>query len=107
MTATENANNIASQAYTITINSTPSITTSSLPAWTVNSAYSQTISVRGGTGPLTFAVSSGSLPAGLTLNASTGLISGKPRKAGSDTFTIQVTDAAKVVIIETYTLVIS
>jgi hypothetical protein len=56
---------------------------------------------------LTFAVSSGSLPAGLTLNASTGLISGKPRKAGSDTFTIQVTDAAKVVIIETYTLVIS
>jgi len=44
--------------------------------------------------PFTYSVSAGALPAGRTLNASTGVISGTPSAAGSGSFTIRATDAA-------------
>ncbi len=43
---------------------------------TVNTAYSAALAATGGTGPYTFAVTGGSLPAGLTLNANTGAMTG-------------------------------
>ncbi len=48
----------------------------------------------GGTGAITYAVTSGVLPAGLTLNPSTGAITGIPNDSGSYTFTISATDSA-------------
>ncbi|WP_170061104.1 SdrD B-like domain-containing protein [Spirosoma aerolatum] len=69
-----------------------SITTASLPNGQVGTAYSQTLTVSGGTGTLSF-TNVGSLPAGLTLNGSTGVISGTPTASGTITFTIAVTDA--------------
>jgi hypothetical protein len=66
------------------------ITTTSLPDGTVGTAYSQTLQVAGGVPPLTWAVSTGTLPAGLTLNASTGVISGTPTASGTSTFTVSV-----------------
>ncbi|ADB36250.1 putative Ig domain-containing protein [Spirosoma linguale] len=69
------------------------IGTNSLPNGTVGAAYNQTIKTTGGTAPLTYAVSVGSLPAGLSLNATTGAITGTPGGAGTATFTIQVTDS--------------
>ena len=51
---------------------------------------SGTVTVNGGTAPYTFSVGSGSLPAGLFLNPSTGEVTGTPTAPGS--FTIQVTD---------------
>lgn len=59
----------------------------------IGTAYSETISAQGGVSPYTFAVVSGSLPAGLSLNTSTGVISGTPTTAATSTFTVQVTDA--------------
>ncbi|MCB1225566.1 MAG: putative Ig domain-containing protein, partial [Verrucomicrobiales bacterium] len=70
-----------------------SITTTTLPNGTVNTAYSQTLSVTGGTSPYTWSVSSGTLPAGLTLNLSTGVISGTPTSTSAASFTIAVVDA--------------
>jgi hypothetical protein len=63
------------------------------PNGTVGVAYSQQITASGGTGPYTYAVSSGTLPAGLTL-APGGLLSGTPTTAGSSTVTIRAIDSS-------------
>jgi hypothetical protein len=70
------------------------ITTASLPNGQVGSAYSATLAASGGTPPYTWSLSSGSLPAGLSLHASSGAITGTPTatvSAGQLTF--KVTDA--------------
>lgn len=46
-----------------------------------------------GTGPITWAVSDGSLPEGLTLSTENGIISGKPVTAGDFTFTLTAANA--------------
>lgn len=48
----------------------------------------------GGAGPYSFALKSGSLPPGLTLDLTTGDIAGQPTATGSGNFTIEVTDAS-------------
>ncbi len=71
----------ASVTLTLTIATGPvplKVTTTSLAAGLVNAAYSQTLSATGGIGPYTWQLNSGALPTGLTLNGSTGLISGTP-----------------------------
>jgi large repetitive protein len=64
------------------------------PAGTVGIAYSTSLSASGGTTPYSFSVTSGSLPAGLTLTAATGVIEGTPTAAGTSVFTGQVEDAS-------------
>jgi len=64
-----------------------------LPAAIANQAYNAVLSVRGGNSPYHFAVRSGSLPQGLTLNPATGSISGTPVSTGTHSFEIIVTDA--------------
>jgi hypothetical protein len=63
-----------------------------LPSGTVGAAYTQTITGSGGTAPYTFAVVSGTLPAGVVLSTA-GVLSGTPTTAGTATFTIRGTDA--------------
>ncbi|HEY4842296.1 MAG TPA: Ig domain-containing protein, partial [Terriglobales bacterium] len=73
----------------------PAITTTTLTA-TAGSAYNGTVSESGGTSPYTFAITSGSLPPGLSLNSSTGAITGMPSgPSGNSSVTFRVTDAAK------------
>lgn len=55
--------------------------------------YSHMFPSGGGTAPVTFAITAGALPGGLSLNSSTGLVSGMPSAVGTFTFTISVTDA--------------
>jgi hypothetical protein len=69
-----------------------SITTGSLPGGTVSDGYSTTIAATGGLTPYVWTVSSGSLPAGLTLSPS-GALSGTPTASGTSSFTILVTDS--------------
>ena len=62
-----------------------------LPAAQVGVAYSQSFTGSNGVGPYTFAVTAGSLPAGLTL-APGGTLSGTATAGGSFSFTVTVTD---------------
>jgi hypothetical protein len=92
-TATNGIGSPASQSFTLTVSLPPLVlTTTSLPAGTVGVAYSQALSATGGQSPYTWSLSSGALPAGLTLDASTGTISGSPTAAGTADFTAEVTD---------------
>ncbi len=68
------------------------ITTGSLPSGTDGVAYSTQLQGSGGTPAYTWSIASGSLPAGLTLGASTGIISGTPTATGTSNFTIALSD---------------
>jgi hypothetical protein len=79
---------------TVTVTAVPAITTTVLPGGTEGTAYSQAIAKTGGAGAVTFTVSAGALPAGLTMSAS-GTISGTPTgPAGTASFTVKVTDSS-------------
>jgi len=94
--------------FTVTINAALTITTNSpLPTGTVGVNYSQTLMATGGSGSYKWSVSAGSLPAGLSLNTATGLISGQPSAAGAPGFTIQVTDTNQVSTTKPFTVTIN
>ena len=69
---------------------TPDIQTESLPNGTEGTSYSQTLTATGTT-PITWRVTSGSLPTGLSLN-SDGTITGTPTTQGESTFTVTATN---------------
>lgn len=73
--------------------SSVSITTTSVPGAKRGVAYSQRLTASGGSTPYTWSVTSGALPPGLTLNASTGTISGTPTTSGGYSFTATVREA--------------
>jgi len=70
------------------------LTSASLPNGVVGVAYSEVIGVAGGTGPYLCSITSGTLPAGLTLTGSTCTVSGTPAAAGTAALTVSVTDSS-------------
>ena len=87
----------ASRSFTITIAAptlpgSPTITTTSLSSGTSGTAYSAVLTATGTT-PITWSVTSGSLPTGLTLS-SAGVISGTPTATGRYTFTVTAQNSA-------------
>jgi hypothetical protein len=84
----------SSRSETMALNSLPSlsIAEATSPVATTGSAYSAQLSASGGIGSFSFAVSAGTLPAGLALNAATGAITGTPTVAGAFSPTITVSD---------------
>ena len=70
----------------------PTITTSSLPAGTVATTYNAQLEATG-TAPITWALQSGNLPAGLSLSTA-GKISGTPTAASTSNFTVKATNSA-------------
>jgi len=107
ITATDVNNCPGTRAYTQVITGVCpliSISPPTLPAAIAGSPYSQLITATGGTAPYTFAVTTGALPAGLSLNSASGLISGTPSVAGGFNFTITATDANGCQAIQAYAL---
>ncbi len=100
------------QALTIDINDPLVITTMALPGATIGMLYNgvaagfQVVATGGTPGTHTFSVSSGSLPAGLTMNAA-GMISGTPTAgATNQTFTVRVADGSNPQQVDTQVLTI-
>jgi Putative Ig domain/HYDIN/CFA65/VesB-like, Ig-like domain/Cep192 domain 4 len=102
--------NQATITFIITINPAPVILTTSLPNGVVGMAYSATLVSTGGTSSPTWAIISGALPTGLTLNSGTGVISGiptAPTPTPTPSFTVQVTDSVGASTTQTLTLQIN
>jgi hypothetical protein len=91
---TDSASKTAQKSLTITVAAPPvTITTGAMPAATKGAAFSQQLTAMGGKPPYTWAVTTGALPAGLSLVATTGVISGSPSAIGDFGFTVTATDA--------------
>lgn len=92
---TDSAGAVDTQNLSITIidGTIPTISTTELNFAPTNAAYSETLQASGGSLPYNWSILSGDFPTGLTLNSSTGEISGIPTSNGSYVFTIQLVDA--------------
>lgn len=86
------ANGAVSSPAGLLVVSPPTLTSSSQLHGMAGTAFSQTLTGGGGHGPYSWAIASGSLPAGLKLNATTGAITGTPTTAGTTSLTVGITD---------------
>ncbi|MGB9031388.1 MAG: putative Ig domain-containing protein, partial [Acidobacteriaceae bacterium] len=93
--------------YTLAV-SAPTITISptTLPAAAIAVAYNQSVSATGGTGPYTYSVTTGALPAGLALSTA-GAITGTPTAGGSFSFTVTAKDSGSFTGTQNYTLTVN
>lgn len=82
----ENAAGNVTQLFTDDLYVTPAWTDNTLAAFSYNTAYSDQVAA---TGSPTYTISSGTLPTGLSLNSSTGAVTGTPTYFGGYSFTIQ------------------
>ena len=94
---TDSAARTSSKDLSIKIIAAPVITTLSLAPCEVGMAYSQALSVSGGTPPYVWSTASGALPPGLSLTP-TGNITGTPAAPGNFSVTFTVTDSFRTAV---------
>ena len=108
-TATNAAGTSSPATVTVTVTA-PTLALSpaagALPGGAVGTAYNQTFAATKGTAPYSYAITSGALPAGITLDSATGTLGGKPTSAGSFNITVTATDAYGATGTASYSLVI-
>jgi Tfp pilus assembly protein PilV len=97
--------NAATKSYTLVINVAPSITTASLPQGEKTAAYNST--VVGSAGATPYSWSATGLPAGLSINSSTGAITGTPNgTAGTATVNVTLVDNSGSTVSKSLSLVV-
>ena len=109
VTATAAAAGSAAASYSITITAPPVVLApvgGPLTSGTAGVAYSTNISATGGVGTITYALTAGAFPPGLTMNTSTGAINGTPTAIGTFNFTITATAATSGSVAEAYQIAI-
>ncbi|MDY2626537.1 MAG: putative Ig domain-containing protein [Coriobacteriales bacterium] len=103
----ENSQGAAAKELALAVKQAPSIVTAALPAATARHAYSARLEASGYPGEFTWVRDSGDLPAGLTLDPGTGVISGIPARAGSFTFSVSVDNGAGRSASRSYTITVA
>ena len=98
---------VAYRAISLVANGSLSISPSLLPSALLNTAYSQTVTASDGVSPYTYEVSAGALPAGLSLDVLSGLISGTPNTDSTYSFTIKATDSNANIGSQAYSIAVS
>jgi len=96
--ATDSQNSAVYDTKTLSVTISPpglAIIETTFPDGTVRAAYSHKVRAQGGFIPYNWSISAGSLPAGLSLDAKNGVISGRPTTAGVKQFTVKITDNQK------------
>ncbi|HEX4750130.1 MAG TPA: FG-GAP-like repeat-containing protein [Bryobacteraceae bacterium] len=83
------------------------IATTSLPAGVAGVSYTSSLIAQGGVAPYTWSVVAGSLPPGITLNATTGLLSGTPTISTMASFTVALTDSSSQTTTQAVSLLIN
>ena len=106
----DGAGQTVSNTFSLITNTVPFVKTSTVPSQTVITGLPITtfapILVSGGAAPYTF-TSSIALPTGLSLNSTTGYITGTPTVSGTNTFTVTATDAAGQTLTQSTTLTVN
>lgn len=82
----------------------PTITTQNLPDGTVGLTYNAILTGNGGTLPFSWQITTGALPDGLTLNDSTGQVTGTPTTPQTATFTVLLTDGEGITVSRDFTV---
>src|SRR5450432_462485 len=103
----DDAGGTDTQVLRITVNSNPVITTAALPDGTAGSAYSAALAASGAVSPVTWSISQGILPQGLSLAASTGVIGGTPPAPGTVGFTVRLADSGGGIAIKALLLTVN
>jgi hypothetical protein len=83
------------------------VTSTTLPVAVIGSTYSGSLQATGGIPPYDWTVVSGSLPTNLSLQATSGVISGAPTQTGTSSFTVQVSDSETPAAVTTAQLTLS
>jgi hypothetical protein len=104
---TDSTGRTASNTMTLSVDAPLVISTTRLDDGKQGTAFSFTTTASGGYGGNTWTVTSGTLPPGITLDPSTGIISGQPANTGSFPLGITVQDAAGRTATKTVTLKIT
>ena len=108
ITATDAQGCVSGNSFTLAI-ACPSLSLQpvALPDGTIGTAYNQMLSALPAGGNYSFAVSSGALPAGVTLNNATGALTGTPTALGSYNFSITATGFGNCTVTQNYQVVIA
>jgi hypothetical protein len=104
---TDAAGATATRTFTVKLNLPPSLSETGLPAAARGRSYRAGPAVSGGTGSIRWAITSGTIPDGLTLDTATGQLTGTPVGEGSTTLVFRVTDAAGAAAARSYLLVVA
>ena len=90
---TDSARRTTTKSYSIDVTAALTITTAApLAKGVLGSAYRQALAASGGSQSLRWSISSGALPGGISIDATSGLLSGTPTAAGSFAFTVSASD---------------
>jgi hypothetical protein len=103
--ATDAQGQTAVDVTSVAVVADPVLAPATPPAGVIGTAFSYALIASGGTAPYLWTVSAGSLPAGVSLNSGSGVLSGTPSVAGTFPLTVEVTDADGQSATESVTLV--